>query len=627
MRRPRLGAADSSLGCSRSSSAPRVFLWRQPFRWRSEPDHLPGDGARPARRPPRPWLLLQPRPVESVAASAARRRTFPSSRSASSRSSVRSTTTAQTIAAAMTRLEQATGLAPVIVAHSMGGLAARAWLAAQPEARAAIASSRSLRRTPARDSARTVAARTSPDAPRQRLARAAGRAGERGRRARASPASGAIATTSSSRLATRRLPAPTTAISPVTPHVQMVDHPAVFEEVLRTDRCGASAMTDPSAHRRSAREASTALDSAAAARPSRRRSPSRGASAAAGDRLRKRGHLGDIVGDGRVVPARGGVPRQPRRRARRRAHRSGRPAAPAPVSAQQRGQPPRGDQRLLELVELDAQDAFVGRRSSAASDRRPASRGCAAPAAARGTRAASRRIRAARRRRGRWPRADRCDASRRRARSARRDALAAGRAAGRPAPRANAASRSSTAVGAAKARKNGGMPIMTSAAMTVSGAGDDAAAAMIRDVGEHLQRHERIAADHLADAVGVGALLVRAQGVERLDGFAQHRDLGAAEMARPGGEVGERSDQLSRRGSSSSSSRLRTVGRDTAYRHRPARRSRARTARTSAITAPAPGLRRRRRVRRGAPIGRLHRVATARGDDPQPGRSRRRHAR
>src|SRR5215218_3735475 len=29
-------------------AAPRVFLWRQPFRWRSEPDHLP-DTARGRR--------------------------------------------------------------------------------------------------------------------------------------------------------------------------------------------------------------------------------------------------------------------------------------------------------------------------------------------------------------------------------------------------------------------------------------------------------------------------------------------------------------------------------------------------------------------------------------------------
>jgi triacylglycerol lipase len=38
------------------------------------------------------------------------------------------------IDAAITRIEAATGLAPVIVAHSMGGLALRAWLAATPDA-------------------------------------------------------------------------------------------------------------------------------------------------------------------------------------------------------------------------------------------------------------------------------------------------------------------------------------------------------------------------------------------------------------------------------------------------------------------------------------------------------------
>ena len=38
------------------------------------------------------------------------------------------------IDAGMRQLERATGLAPVIAAHSMGGLAARAWLAAHPDA-------------------------------------------------------------------------------------------------------------------------------------------------------------------------------------------------------------------------------------------------------------------------------------------------------------------------------------------------------------------------------------------------------------------------------------------------------------------------------------------------------------
>ena len=35
--------------------------------------------------------------------------------------------------AAVSRLERATGLAPVVVTHSMGGLAARAWAANQPD--------------------------------------------------------------------------------------------------------------------------------------------------------------------------------------------------------------------------------------------------------------------------------------------------------------------------------------------------------------------------------------------------------------------------------------------------------------------------------------------------------------
>ena len=39
-----------------------------------------------------------------------------------------------TIEAAVLRLQATTGLAPIIVAHSMGGLAARAWLAGRDEA-------------------------------------------------------------------------------------------------------------------------------------------------------------------------------------------------------------------------------------------------------------------------------------------------------------------------------------------------------------------------------------------------------------------------------------------------------------------------------------------------------------
>ena len=168
-----------------------------------------------------------------LAASAAPAATCRSSPSTSSRCSARSTTTSTIIDAAVARLEQATGLAPVIVAHSMGGLAVRA-------------GSRRSRTAPlhrvvtiASPHARHPARRAWPrrEHPHRCASAATGwrswRRASRRRCARASPASGATATTSSSRRAARRCPGPTTATSPATPHVQMVDHPAVFDEVLR----------------------------------------------------------------------------------------------------------------------------------------------------------------------------------------------------------------------------------------------------------------------------------------------------------------------------------------------------------------------------------------------------------
>jgi len=115
-------------------AAPRVFLWRQPFRSQREPDHLPR-GARGRRGVLlvhgffcnrglwNPWLRrLRHRGIPCVAVSL--EPIF------GSIDDYR-----QTIADAVARLDEVTGLAPVIVAHSMGGLAARAWFAAQPQAR------------------------------------------------------------------------------------------------------------------------------------------------------------------------------------------------------------------------------------------------------------------------------------------------------------------------------------------------------------------------------------------------------------------------------------------------------------------------------------------------------------
>lgn len=117
----------------------RVFCWRQPFRSRAVPDWLPAPGALPAPAPRGvvlvhgllcnrgvwlPWMgplrarghafaavNLEPvfGPIDGYAAQ---------------------------IEAAVQRVTQATGRAPVLVCHSMGGVAVRAWLRAyQADAR------------------------------------------------------------------------------------------------------------------------------------------------------------------------------------------------------------------------------------------------------------------------------------------------------------------------------------------------------------------------------------------------------------------------------------------------------------------------------------------------------------
>lgn len=107
--------------------APRVFCWRQPFRWRAEPDWLAASchgrrgvvfihGFMCNRGFWTPWMVrtralghafiavnLEPAfgPIEA---------------------------SVDVIEDAVARVTAATGLAPVLVCHSMGGLAARAWL-------------------------------------------------------------------------------------------------------------------------------------------------------------------------------------------------------------------------------------------------------------------------------------------------------------------------------------------------------------------------------------------------------------------------------------------------------------------------------------------------------------------
>ncbi|MBI5277631.1 MAG: alpha/beta fold hydrolase [Burkholderiales bacterium] len=111
----------------------QIFYWRQPFRWRALPDRLDAGGA--GRRGVvfihgfvcnrgfwTPWLErlaangtpyaavnLEPvfAPIDAYA---------------------------PIIEQAVAKMEAATGLAPVLVCHSMGGLAARAWLRASGDA-------------------------------------------------------------------------------------------------------------------------------------------------------------------------------------------------------------------------------------------------------------------------------------------------------------------------------------------------------------------------------------------------------------------------------------------------------------------------------------------------------------
>lgn len=108
-------------------TAPQVFCWRQPFRSAAEPDHLdtPAGGGRGVvfvhgfvcnRGFWNPWLKrMRASGVPFVAVNLE-----PLFDSISRY--------ADTIDAAISRVEAATGRPPVVVAHSMGGLAVRAWL-------------------------------------------------------------------------------------------------------------------------------------------------------------------------------------------------------------------------------------------------------------------------------------------------------------------------------------------------------------------------------------------------------------------------------------------------------------------------------------------------------------------
>lgn len=113
----------------------RVFGWRQPFRHRRHPDHLPRQGAMAARRGVllvhgfvcnrglwNPWLARL-RQLGVPYAAVTLEPVFGSIDDYTPR-----------LAEAHAKLVALGGPPPLVVAHSMGGLAVRAWLARQPPA-------------------------------------------------------------------------------------------------------------------------------------------------------------------------------------------------------------------------------------------------------------------------------------------------------------------------------------------------------------------------------------------------------------------------------------------------------------------------------------------------------------
>ncbi len=110
---------------SETRIVPQVFFWRQPFRSRVVADYLPANGRRGVvfihgfvcnRGLWTPWLeILRAREHAFVAVSL--EPVFGAIDEY-----------APLIEAAVARVSVATGMAPVLVCHSMGGLAARAWL-------------------------------------------------------------------------------------------------------------------------------------------------------------------------------------------------------------------------------------------------------------------------------------------------------------------------------------------------------------------------------------------------------------------------------------------------------------------------------------------------------------------
>jgi triacylglycerol esterase/lipase EstA (alpha/beta hydrolase family) len=214
--------------------APRVFLWRQPFRSARESDHLPADGQgrigvvlvhgffcnrglwnpwlRRMRASGIPFVAVNLEPVFG---------SIEDYRGA--------------IGEAVAALKRATAQAPIIVAHSMGGLAARSWLDANADAcvlrLVTIATPHDGTRLAAPARGRNVA----------QMRHGSAWLGELARRDATTSRTQAVCFWSHcdnivfpTRSAT--LPGADNRHLEGTPHVAMVYHPAVIDEVLRAAR-------------------------------------------------------------------------------------------------------------------------------------------------------------------------------------------------------------------------------------------------------------------------------------------------------------------------------------------------------------------------------------------------------
>lgn len=106
--------------------ATRVFGWRQPFAWRSEPDELRGEPGRVGILFVHGFLCNRGFWTPWLREARARGHAFVAVNLEPVFCSIDEY--CDTIEQAVARLEAATGRPPLLVCHSMGGLAARAWL-------------------------------------------------------------------------------------------------------------------------------------------------------------------------------------------------------------------------------------------------------------------------------------------------------------------------------------------------------------------------------------------------------------------------------------------------------------------------------------------------------------------